>query len=83
MGLLITRISKALTEIEKVEHIYLFVLGHNVPHLHFHLIPRYPNTPRKWWGIHLDEWPEAPRGGLKEVGLLCDRIRAHLFKNPL
>jgi histidine triad (HIT) family protein len=81
-GALITRLSKALTTVEKAEHIYLFVLGHNTPHLHFHLIPRYANTPKKWWGIHLDEWPEAPRGGLTEITLLCDRLRTYLARRP-
>jgi len=82
-GVLITRLSQALVNSEKAEHIYLFVLGHNTPHLHFHLIPRYANTPRKWWGIHLDEWPEAPRGGVIVINLLCDRLRTYLSSNPL
>jgi diadenosine tetraphosphate (Ap4A) HIT family hydrolase len=83
LGVLITRLSKALTAIEKVEHVYLFVLGHHTSHLHFHLVPRYANTPKKWWGIHLDEWPEAPRGGFAEISFLCDRLRIYLARNTL
>jgi histidine triad (HIT) family protein len=83
LGVLITRLSQALVISEKAEHVYLFVLGHNTPHLHFHLIPRYANTPREWWGIHLDEWPEAPHGGLTDIGLLCDRLRTFLSRNPV
>jgi diadenosine tetraphosphate (Ap4A) HIT family hydrolase len=83
LGVLITRLSQALANSEKAEHIYLFVLGHNTPHLHYHLVPRYANTPNKWWGIHLDEWPEAPRGELRDIIVLCDRLRTHLSSNPL
>jgi histidine triad (HIT) family protein len=83
LGVLITRLSQALTASEEAEHVYLFVLGHHSPHLHYHLLPRYAHTPQKWWGIHLDEWPEAPRGGLLDISLLCDRLRTYLSRNPL
>jgi len=47
VGLLIARLSRALKTIEGAEHVYLFVLGHDVPHLHIWVIPRYPGTPRE------------------------------------
>ena len=78
IGVLITRLSRALINIEKAEHVYLFVLGHHAPHLHYHLIPRYPDTPKEYWGMRVDEWPEAPRGGLNEINSLCDRLRKYL-----
>ncbi|PNB72636.1 HIT family protein, partial [Pseudomonas sp. FW305-BF6] len=43
-GLIMARMSKALITCEKAEHIYSYVLGNSVPHLHMHLVPRYPNT---------------------------------------
>ncbi len=78
IGLLITRLSRALKATEGAEHIYAFVLGDHVPHLHVHIVPRYPGAPREYWGIHVDEWPGAPRGGLQEVIALCERIRTYL-----
>ena len=78
LGTLITRLSRALVNSENAEHVYLFVLGHNTPHLHYHLIPRYANTPLEWWGFRLDDWPEAARGGLREISLLCARLREYL-----
>jgi histidine triad (HIT) family protein len=78
IGVLITRLSRALINTEKAEHVYLFVLGHHIPHLHYHLIPRYANTPKEYWGTRVDEWPEAPRGGLSEINALCDRLRKYL-----
>ena len=32
-----------------------------VPHLHVHLAPRYPGTPRDYWGSRLRDWPDAPQ----------------------
>jgi histidine triad (HIT) family protein len=78
LGLLITRLCRALKECEGAEHVYAFVLGDNVPHLHIHLVPRYPGAPGEYWGVHVDEWPEAPRGGALEVEALCARLRLHL-----
>lgn len=79
IGELITRLSKALKVSTGAEHIYLFVLGHHVDHLHFWLIPRYLGTPREYWGFRVDEWPDAPRGGEFEIKILCDRIRSLLI----
>jgi diadenosine tetraphosphate (Ap4A) HIT family hydrolase len=79
-GLLVTQLSKALKESEGAEHIYLFVMGHHVAHLHIWVVPRYPGTPRKYWGIRVDEWPGAPKGGAAEIEELCDRVRAVLVK---
>jgi diadenosine tetraphosphate (Ap4A) HIT family hydrolase len=78
LGLLIARLGRALKNSEGAEHIYLFVLGHAVPHLHVWIIPRYPGTPREYWGLRVDEWPEAPRGGAEEMAALCERIRQQL-----
>ena len=77
-GLLVTRLSRALKVTEGAEHIYLFVMGHHVPHLHIWVVPRYPGTPREFWGFQVDEWPGAPAGDGQEIEALCDRLRAHL-----
>jgi histidine triad (HIT) family protein len=60
------------------EHVYSSVVGHQVDHLHLHLVPRYPGTPREYWWPRLDEWPEAPMGGQAEVTRMVDDIRARL-----
>jgi len=78
LGEMIARLSRALKAVIGAEHVYGFVLGHGVPHLHVHLIPRYPGTPREYWGVRIDEWPEAPRGDARQVSALCDRLRAFL-----
>jgi len=78
IGLLVARLSRLLKRSEGAEHIYAFVLGHQVPHLHIHLLPRYPGTPREFWGVRIDEWPQAPRGSEAEISALCDRLREGL-----
>jgi len=80
VGLLVARLGRALMKSEGAEHIYSFVFGHHVPHLHVWVVPRYPGTPREYWGTRLDEWPAAPRGGPQEIADLCGRICAQLTR---
>jgi diadenosine tetraphosphate (Ap4A) HIT family hydrolase len=80
IGGLLPVLSRALRAGAAAEHVYLFVLGHHVPHLHFWLVPRYPGTPRQYWGVHVDEWPEAPRGDAQAIVALSRRIRAAIQK---
>jgi histidine triad (HIT) family protein len=62
----------------EAEHVYSSIVGHRVDHLHLHLVPRYPGTPRDYWWPRLDEWPDAPRGGNAEVTQVVGQIRARL-----
>jgi histidine triad (HIT) family protein len=75
-GRLAARASAALTAGEGAEHVYAAVIGHGVAHLHMHLIPRYPGTPREYWWTRVDEWPDAPRGGEDAIAAVSDRLRA-------
>jgi diadenosine tetraphosphate (Ap4A) HIT family hydrolase len=58
--------------------VYAAVIGDGVPHLHVHLLPRYPGTPREFWWTRVDEWPQARRGGIVEIGSLVGDLRAYL-----
>ena len=79
-GLVTSRLARALRESEAAEHVYAYVLGHHVPHLHLWLVPRYPGTPREYWAMRVADWPDAPTGGADEIDALCSRIRAHLSR---
>jgi diadenosine tetraphosphate (Ap4A) HIT family hydrolase len=59
-----------------VEHVYAAVIGHGIPHVHLHLIPRHPGTPREFWWTRVDEWPGAPRGNSDAAAALVARLRA-------
>lgn len=78
MGVLTARLSRALEQVTEADHIYLFVIGHHVPHLHFWLVPRYLGTPKEYWGLNINEWPGAPRGNEEEITHWCNRLRAAL-----
>ena len=78
IGLYTSRLARALMHTERVEHVYSFVIGDGVPHVHVHVIGRYPGAPREYWGPKVDEWPEAPRGGEREIEQVAARVRAFL-----
>ncbi len=82
LGTMLRRTSQLLEDELGAERVYLFVLGHHVDHLHIWLVPRYPGTPREYWGTRLDEWPQAPRGGTQQIADLCARLRA-LWEAPV
>jgi histidine triad (HIT) family protein len=72
------RASRALREVAGAEHVYAAVLGNRVPHLHIHLLARYPGTPREFWGLNADEWPGAERGTGPQVADFVSRLRTYL-----
>ena len=75
----IARVSRAIRESEGAEHVYLLVIGHHTPHLHVHLVPRYPGTPKEFWDpSRVDEAPGAKHGGIDEAAAVAARIRAAL-----
>lgn len=82
-GVVMARVSKALKEAEGAEHIYAVVSGNSVPHLHMHVIARYPDTPEQFWGpFDVYDAPNAPMGTNDEVIALCNRIKTHMESNP-
>ena len=44
------RASRALRDVARAEHVYAAVFGDGVPHLHVHLLPRFPGTPASTGG---------------------------------
>jgi len=78
IGWLVARLSRAIKAELNAEHVYAFVIGDRVSHLHVHLIPRHPGTPPEYWGVRVDEWPEAPKGDEMEIAALVVRLRARI-----
>jgi diadenosine tetraphosphate (Ap4A) HIT family hydrolase len=77
VGTWVARASRALRA-AGAEHVYSVVTGDRIDHLHQHLIPRYPGTPREYWWQRLDEWPEARLGGADDVARVVRGLRTHL-----
>jgi histidine triad (HIT) family protein len=80
IGIMCSRLAKALCESEGAEHVYSFVFGDGLAraHLHVHLMARYAGTPREYWQQRVVEWPDGRRGGPEEVRALSQRVRQHL-----
>jgi histidine triad (HIT) family protein len=78
VGLLISRLSRALKRSTGAEKVYVEFYAEVTPHLHVFLTARYPGTPAEYWRWHAGEWPGAPRGGEPEIATLCQRLRSAL-----
>ncbi|MBM7583724.1 diadenosine tetraphosphate (Ap4A) HIT family hydrolase [Bacillus pakistanensis] len=75
----IVRVSKALVHSENGEHIYSLVSGNSVPHLHMHIVPRYPSTPKEYWGpMSVYDWPDAPMDYNTEIIEICNRVKSYI-----
>ena len=77
-GLLIARLSHALKVCTGAEKVYVEFYGEVTPHLHVFLTARYPGTPAEYLRWNVENWPDAPRGGVEEITALCQRLRAAL-----
>lgn len=78
IGLLTTRLSRALKACAGAEKVYAVFYGEVTPHLHIHLTARYPETPADYLRWNIEDWPDAPRGDADAVAALCARLRAAL-----
>jgi diadenosine tetraphosphate (Ap4A) HIT family hydrolase len=78
LGVLVNRLARILKEGTNAEHVYGFVYGDAVKHLHVHLVPRYPDTPREYWGARVNQWPSAPRVNEPQMREFVAGLRARL-----
>lgn len=67
LGGLIKLGSRAIKTILQAEHVYAFRINDKVAHLHVHLVPRYPGTPKEHWGLKITAWPDRPTVTLPEI----------------
>jgi diadenosine tetraphosphate (Ap4A) HIT family hydrolase len=75
LGLWVSRSARALMAIQGVVHVYSFVIGDGMPHIHVHVIGRYADAPKPYWGSRVDEWPGAPHGAGPEMAEVTARLR--------
>jgi histidine triad (HIT) family protein len=76
------RHTSAVLRASGMEHVYAFVFGDAVPHLHVHLLGRYPDAPPDYRGFKVDEWPQAPRGDAVAIAAYVDRLRDQWAATP-
>jgi histidine triad (HIT) family protein len=78
LGRTCSRMARLLQEAGGAEHVYLYVVGDDVAHLHVHLLPRYPGTPQQHWGPGVTRWPDAPRVDPESMRTLISDLRRRL-----
>lgn len=78
VGLMVTRLSRALKACVGAERSYVVFFGEAIPHLHVLITARYPATPPEYWRSNIYRWPGVPKGGTEEIRALCDQLRAYL-----
>lgn len=68
---------RAVARVFKPDHMNLASMGNVIPHLHWHIVPRYESDPR-WgapiWPTSLADMPDT-RLGEHERAALIDRLR--------
>ena len=78
LGLLISRLSRALKACTGAEKVYVVFYGEVGPHVHVYVTARYAGVPEAYWRWLIEEWPDAPRGGEPEVTALVGLLREHI-----
>lgn len=75
LGLLIREGARVVCEKLGAEHVYVYRINDKTAHLHFHLIPRYPDTPRDFWGARIMEYAGAPKIYLRDIQELSSQLK--------
>lgn len=75
IGRMTNRVARLQRDTLGAEHVYSFIYGDGVAHLHVHLAPRYPGTPADYWGHGLQRWPEAPKVDPDQMRELVKELR--------
>ncbi|MCB0393966.1 MAG: hypothetical protein KDD25_05375 [Bdellovibrionales bacterium] len=61
------------------EHVYFFRINDLVAHFHFHVLPRFPGTPKEFWGMKLLDWTKIPMIRAEEIQSLSEELRKCLL----
>lgn len=80
IGKMLKVLSKSLMDILDAAQIYAFVIGEGLMHFHIHVVARYKDAPKEFWGPPVDEWPDAPRGTVHDVRNLNEKVRCEILK---
>jgi diadenosine tetraphosphate (Ap4A) HIT family hydrolase len=76
VGVAATRLARRLAVRGEADWVFSAVIGTRVPHFHYHLLPRYPETPRDLPWHQVDDWEGARRGGFEEIAAFVEQLRS-------
>jgi len=79
IGKMLRGLSMSLMNVLGAAHVYAFVIGEGLDHFHIHVVARYKDAPREYWGPSVDEWPDAPRGTIQDIRNLNEQVRNEIF----
>jgi len=71
IGALVARVQRAQIAALDADHAYAFALGDRVPHVHVHVVPRFPDSPAHLRGGRLFQATEADARPAGEVEAAC------------
>lgn len=75
-GVMTMQLSRVLKDVAGAEHVYTLVSGNSVPHLHMHMVARYPGTPKAYWGpMDVYGWDDAPLLQSEALIRFCKQMR--------
>jgi diadenosine tetraphosphate (Ap4A) HIT family hydrolase len=76
VGVAATHLARSLVHRGGADWVFSAVIGTGVPHFHYHLVARYPETPRDLPWHQVDEWEGARRGDPDEIAAFVERLRS-------
>jgi histidine triad (HIT) family protein len=80
MGLVVTRVSRALRSVVGADRTYAYCFTEAFRHVHTIVDARYPGLPKEYLRLGIHEWPSAPRGDPESVRRLVAELRAALAR---
>jgi diadenosine tetraphosphate (Ap4A) HIT family hydrolase len=75
VGIAMSCLSAALSSVGATR-VYTATIGHNIDHLHVHLIARWPETPLDVPWHSIDDWPGARRITDAEISEFVEQLRS-------
>jgi histidine triad (HIT) family protein len=78
LGLVISRLSRALIDVTGATGTYCFGFTEAFRHVHLVLVARYPDVPPQYMRLAITDGPDVPKGGASDVAKSCRRIRTAL-----
>jgi histidine triad (HIT) family protein len=80
LGLVVTRISRALRSTLGAEWTYAYCFTEAFRHVHTIVDARYPGLPKEYVRLGIHEWPLAPRGDAEAVRRLVIELRVAMAR---